>query len=181
MQMQTPFLVSSLLFTGFSTTLPPAAQASQPLVLSQQQPNQQLNELLRQGRELVKAGNYPQAIATYQQAANLDRQNPKIFSGIGYLEARQGHFQEAAKAYQQAIALQPRNSEIYELLGSALLEQGRPQEAIKALGVALKGRERFKEAIAAVEKARDLYRKKGESEGEKKAESLLQELKKSDR
>ena len=137
MHIQTPFLVSSLLFTGFSTTLPPAAQASQPLVLSQQQPNQQLNELLRQGRELVKAGNYAQAIATYQQAANLDRQNPKIFSGIGYLEARQGHFQEAAKAYQQAIAV--------------------------------------------VEKARDLYRKKGESEGEKKAESLLQELKKSDR
>jgi tetratricopeptide (TPR) repeat protein len=82
----------------------------------------------------VKAGNYAQAIATYQQAANLDRQNPKIFSGIGYLEARQGHFQEAAKAYQQAIAV--------------------------------------------VEKARDLYRKKGESEGEKKAESMLQELKK---
>ncbi|HEY9822761.1 MAG TPA: tetratricopeptide repeat protein [Candidatus Sericytochromatia bacterium] len=49
------------------------------------------------------------------------------------------------------------------------------------LGVALKGREQFKEAIAVVEKARDLYRKKGESEGEKKAESLLQELKKSDR
>jgi len=76
----------------------------------------------------------------------------------------QKNYMDAIVVYRQLTELAPQDPRAYY-----------------NLGVALKGRERFKEAIAAVEKARDLYRKKGESEGEKKAESLLQELKKSDR
>ncbi|MEP0886575.1 tetratricopeptide repeat protein, partial [Trichocoleus sp. ST-U3] len=120
MQKQIPFLVSSLLLTGLFNTQLLAVHASQPLVLSQRQTNEQLNELLRRGREFVDAGNYEQAIATYQQAASLDRQNPRIFSGIGYLQARQGNFREAAKAYQQAIALDPNNAEFQYALGYSL-------------------------------------------------------------
>ncbi|HBK64935.1 MAG TPA: Tfp pilus assembly protein PilF, partial [Cyanobacteria bacterium UBA11166] len=45
------------------------------------------------------------------------------------------------------------------------------------LGLALKGRDRTTEAIAAIEKARDLYKRQGNSQGVRQAESLLRELK----
>ena len=81
----------------------PAAQENK----SKQAANQQLNKLLEQGRKLVDAGNWSGAIALYQKAAKLEKNNPRIYSGIGYLQGLKGDFSAAAVAYRQAVALEP--------------------------------------------------------------------------
>jgi Flp pilus assembly protein TadD len=68
---------------------------------------------------------------------------------------------EAIIAYRRLVELAPQDPRAYY-----------------NLGLALKERDRIADAIAAVEKARDLYQRQGKNEGAQKAESLLQELKK---
>ena len=79
---QTSILVSLVLLLGL--TLPPLVEA-QP---SRKLEDDRVTELLTEGRKLVDAGNLPDAIAIYQQAAALDSTNPRIFSGIGVLQAK---------------------------------------------------------------------------------------------
>ncbi len=98
--------------------------AQSPTLLTQHSSREQLGELLRLGREYVDAGDYPNAIAIYERAASLDNQNPKIFSGIGYLHARQGRFREAVRAYQQALSLDPDNPRFYYALAFSLANTG---------------------------------------------------------
>jgi len=84
----------------------------------------QVNELLRQARQLVKNGNYGEAIAIYEQAAALDGNNAKIFSGIGFLQTRQGDYNAAAQAYQKALSLDPSNPDFFHALGYSLANIG---------------------------------------------------------
>jgi len=77
---------------------------------------QQLAELLHKGSELVEAGDYSRALRIYQQALSLVRDNPRIYSGIGYLQALQGNFQDAVRAYQQAVTLDPNNADFHYAL-----------------------------------------------------------------
>jgi Flp pilus assembly protein TadD len=86
--------------------------------------NSQVNELLRQGRQLVKNGDYADAIAVYERAAALDGNNAKIFSGIGFLQTRQGDYNAAAQAYQKALSLDPGNPDFFHALGYSLANSG---------------------------------------------------------
>lgn len=128
------FKAVSAFLLGLSTTyigvLLPSPVLAQPTASNSQ--NAQLNDLLRQGRDLAEAGQYNQAIATYQQAAHLDRRNPRIYSGIGYLYAVQNRFQEAAQAYRNAIALDPNNSAFYHAYAHSLAQIGDNRKATTA-------------------------------------------------
>lgn len=90
--------------------------------------------------------------------------------------------------------IQPDSAEAQLYIGEILLEQGNDLEAIVAywrviqlapqnpeayfnLGVALEKRDRIPEAIAAIEKARELYLRQGKQEQTQQAESLLRKLK----
>jgi tetratricopeptide (TPR) repeat protein len=107
-------LVTCVLLGGFTITTTSVAQAK-PLEI---QPNSdELKQLLEEGQTLVNAGNYNEAINTYQRAANLDPRNPKIYSGIAYLYAEQKQFQSALLFYRRAIALDPDNSDFYYAVG----------------------------------------------------------------
>ena len=124
-QQTTLSVITSLVLLGVASPSWASAQQPQtPLILAQQTGNRKLNQLLYQGRKYADAGDYARAIASYQQAASLDRQNAKIYSGIGYLEAKQGNFTAAAQAYQQAVALDPDNAEFYYALGYSLANTG---------------------------------------------------------
>ena len=101
------------------------AQANQPA-------SKKLNELLKQGRKLVEAGNYKLAIAIYQRAISLDPKNAQIYSGIGYLEARQENFPVAAQFYQQAIAIEPNNANFQYGLGYTMARLENYQAAVAA-------------------------------------------------
>ena len=100
-------LFSSLLLTGVVATPPLVAQVN-PVISSSQQKElrgKELDELLQQGQEYVDSEEYQRALSVYQYAASLEKQNSKIFSGIGYIQALLGNYAEAAQDYQKAIAL----------------------------------------------------------------------------
>ncbi|NJL49081.1 MAG: tetratricopeptide repeat protein [Leptolyngbyaceae cyanobacterium SM2_5_2] len=80
---------------GPETTWLAQNQSSSNLSTAQQE---QLDDLLRQGQERVAAKDYAEAIAIYQQAAQIDPQNARILSGIGYLHIQQGDYAEAVAA-----------------------------------------------------------------------------------
>ncbi len=123
---------------NLGATTPAAAQPDAiadraPIQLSQaRSSSQQLNDLLEQGRELADAGDYNRALAVYQQAAQLESDNARIFSGIGYLQARQRNYAAAAVAYQRAIALENDNSDFYFALGYSLAKAGDAAGAAQA-------------------------------------------------
>ncbi|WP_346293220.1 tetratricopeptide repeat protein [Sphaerothrix gracilis] len=81
--------------------------------LSDQARLNELADLLESGEELVESGSLTEALSRYQHAASLDSENPKIFSAIGYLQARQGNFQESVVAFQTALELDPENLPFY--------------------------------------------------------------------
>jgi len=97
----------------------------------------QFHELLRQGKDHVDRGNFPQAIAIYQQAATLDGENAELFGGMGYLYVRQGQFAEASQSFQQALRVDPNNPEYYDGLGYSYARQGRLSEAASAYASAI--------------------------------------------
>lgn len=109
-----------LSFTASAAVLSESSVKKRVTPLAQANNKDRLRELLKQGRELVDAKKYQEATQVYKQAAQLDSDNPKIFSGIAYLEASQGNYQQAAAAYQRAIDLAPNNAEFYYALGHSL-------------------------------------------------------------
>ena len=101
-------------------TFPPYSAPAQ----SPTQNNDQFNELLRQGKELVDRGNFGQAIAVYQQAVRLDQSHAELYGSMGYLYTRQGQYQEAVQQFQQALKLDPNNPEYYDGLGFSYANLG---------------------------------------------------------
>ncbi|HBE34921.1 MAG TPA: hypothetical protein DD990_27380, partial [Cyanobacteria bacterium UBA11368] len=113
MQKRILFAVSWLLLGGMALSCPQLSFANEPFIDSDsiaepeepsdpeeflqpqrrllnptpQQPTSELDRLLQQGRQLTEAGNFAPALAVYQQAANLERNNARIFSAIGFIQA----------------------------------------------------------------------------------------------
>lgn len=98
---------------GLLTVASPVGAHSPGQALSEQAQRDELADLLESGAELVEAGDLAEALARYQHAADLDEDNAKIFSAIGYLQARQGNFQAAIAAFQTAIGLEPNDLAVY--------------------------------------------------------------------
>ncbi|MGB0564529.1 MAG: tetratricopeptide repeat protein, partial [Spirulinaceae cyanobacterium] len=98
-------------------------------VLAQTNRNQQLDELLRRGRELVEAGQYRQALQVYHQAVRIERTNPKIYSGIGYLHTLEGNYTDAAQAYEYALILEPNSVPFRYALAHCYAQLDRHQAA----------------------------------------------------
>jgi tetratricopeptide (TPR) repeat protein len=91
---------------------------------------EQLDELLRQGQARVAANDPAGAIAAYQQAAQIDPQNARIFSGIGYLQIQQGNYTEAVTAYRRAVALERGNLAFRYGLAHSLYNSNQLAEAL---------------------------------------------------
>ncbi len=115
-----------------SSINPVFASPDFPILVSQNSNKEQLDELLRQGRDYVDKGNYQQAIAAYKQAASLDNDNAKIFSGIAYLHSQQGNYQAAVKFYQKALSIDSSNPNFYYALGDSLANVGDNNNAASA-------------------------------------------------
>lgn len=100
--------------------------------------NSQVSTLMQEGRRLVEAGNYAQALAIYQQLLQSESRNPRVHSAIGYLYAQQGQFAEAARAYQRAIELDQQNADFYYALGYSLGMMGENHGAAAAYRQAIR-------------------------------------------
>lgn len=116
---------------------PLATLSDPPLLIAQDdaydhlsdEAKEQLGELLRQAEENIDRRDYAAAIAAYQQASQIDPENPRIYSGIGYLQIQQANYQAAIAAYRQAIDLDPRNVPFRYGLAFSLVSSGSLQEA----------------------------------------------------
>ncbi|MBE9194933.1 MULTISPECIES: tetratricopeptide repeat protein [Synechocystis] len=131
---QSPGALAQSRFDPNATIITPPVQLAQR---SATEDRRQFNELLRQGKAYVDNGNFPQAIAIYQQAASLDGENAELFGSMGYLYARQGQFAEATQSFQQALRVNPNNPEYYDGLGFSYARQGRLSEAASAYATAI--------------------------------------------
>jgi tetratricopeptide (TPR) repeat protein len=95
-----------------------------------------LNGLLAQARELEKAGNYDQAIALLQPAAE---QNPTQDLLWGYLgDAYRGakKYPEAIDAYQKAVQLKPANGGYMSGMADAYAKSGQTDKAVQEYNAA---------------------------------------------
>jgi serine/threonine protein kinase/tetratricopeptide (TPR) repeat protein len=142
---------------------------------------------------LSRQRKWDEAIAAYHKAIDLEPKNAWGYNGLGAMFHEQRKFDEAITAYRKAIELDPRFALAYSNLSEALNflawalatdpvptrpDSGRavslareavelkPQEGryYNTLGVALYRAERWKDAIAALEKSMEL-RKGGNSFG----------------
>ena len=123
-----PGILSPALSIPFPETSPWLAQATSSSLSTDQQ--EQVDELLRQGQTRVTARDYAGAIAIYQQAAAIDGQYPRLFSGIAYLYVQQGEYSEAIAAYQRAIALDGDNLPFRYGLALSQYKNGQIDEAL---------------------------------------------------
>ncbi len=90
-----------------------------------------LNAMLAQVRDLMKANNYDQAIALLQPAAEKNPEQDLIWGYLGdaYISAKK--YPEAIEAYNKAIALKPKDGGYLSGLANAYAKTGQNDKAVE--------------------------------------------------
>lgn len=104
-------------------------------------------------------GDTPGAKEAYRRAIQLNRGNLNAYIGLGITQSRMGDYTAANWAFEQAINLDRNNAQTYEFM-AAMYKQ----------------RRQTKQATNLLRKARDLYRRRNDSDGVARVEAMLQEL-----
>jgi tetratricopeptide (TPR) repeat protein len=129
--------------------------------------------LVAQGDALIKAKNYSEALAAYDQAISLDENNFLAWNGKADALNRAHRFTEALAVSDTALALEPKNTSGWINRGYILYNLGRYEDELKAYetaislepdnaqawfnkGYSLAGMTRYNEAIAAFDKVQAL-------------------------
>lgn len=137
--MQVKLLIFKLvLLNGIVGVILPVNAHSPNETLEQWQADREFNQLLSQGKGLLDRGKLAEALSAYQHAASLERENPRVFSAIGYLQAVRGKFPAAASAFQKAIALESDNAYFYYGLAYSLASSQAHAEAANAYNQTIK-------------------------------------------
>lgn len=93
---------------------------------------ERLSTLLGDAQRKIESGDYAGAVALYQQAIQVDRENTRIYSGIAYLQLQQGDFESAAEYYRQALDRDPRNLPFHYGLAHSLFMDERYEQSASA-------------------------------------------------
>lgn len=176
---------------------PSLAYLCSPLWLAQEETsNDALEEAQKynqQGIELMKLGDYAEAVEAFQQALEIYPNSEKIYSNLGIALGHDRRFDEAVNAFQQALEINPQNWETYNNLGIALGSQENYEQAIAAfqeaidlnpdapmsyhnLAVAYIKEEKWQEAITALEAAQERYANLGQIEVVELIDRVLSDL-----
>ena len=144
-------------------------------------PAVQAQEYNEQGIELVRSGQYAEAVAVFQSALEIYPDSEKLYLNLGIALGYDRQFAEAVAAFESALEINPENGETYNNLGIALGNQELYDEAIAAFdraiaidpdspipyhnsAVAYMKQEKFDEAIVSLEAARERYSSQEEEE-----------------
>jgi tetratricopeptide (TPR) repeat protein len=186
-------LIFGLSFRGQATL----AHTSAPLWLTQEDsPNDALEEAQKynqQGIELMKLGDYAEAVEAFQQALEIYPNSEKIYSNLGIALGHDSRFEEAVEAFQEALKINPQNWETYNNLGIALGSQEKYDQALAAFqeainlnpnapmsyhnsAVAYIKQEQWQEAIASLEAAQERYANLGQTEVVELIDRVLSDL-----
>jgi tetratricopeptide (TPR) repeat protein len=90
-----------------------------------------LNVQLAQARQLEAAGNYDQAIAILQQAAQTDPKQDVIWGSLGQSQLGAKKYPEAMESYQKAIAIKPASGIYHAGLADAYARSGQTDKAVQ--------------------------------------------------
>jgi len=117
----------------------------------------------------LERGNEAEAIKYLKEAASISPNDSARQISLGKLYVKNDHFKEAEKAFQHAIISEPKNAELQTQIGEIYLEHGQAEMAVEAfrgslslsetvhvynrLGIALRRKKRYKEAIEEFNKA----------------------------
>ncbi|MDJ1168238.1 tetratricopeptide repeat protein [Roseofilum sp. BLCC_M154] len=176
---------------------PALARMSSPLWLTQEDsPNDALEEAQKynqQGIELMRLGDYAEAVDAFQQALEIYPNSEKIYSNLGIALGHNSRFEEAVEAFQEALKINPQNWETYNNLGIALGSQEKYDQALAAFqeainlnpnapmsyhnsAVAYIKQEQWEEAIISLEAAQERYANLGQTEVVELIDRVLSDL-----
>jgi tetratricopeptide (TPR) repeat protein len=82
-----------------------------------------------QGKALVEAKRYQEAMPYLQQAVATDSKNADAYNLMGYATRKSGNANGSLQYYNQALAIDPKHLGAHEYIGEAYLQLDRPQEA----------------------------------------------------
>ena len=82
-----------------------------------------------QGKALVEAKRYQEAMPYLQQAVATDPKNADAYNLMGYATRKSGNANGSLQYYNQALAIDPKHLGANEYIGEAYLMLDRPQEA----------------------------------------------------
>ncbi|HEU5376184.1 MAG TPA: protein kinase [Ktedonobacteraceae bacterium] len=97
----------------------------------------QSEEYRKQGHAFRDAGVYDRALQAYEQAIQLNPENPLAYYGQAKIFWEQQRYEEALKIYDEIVRLSPKDPFFQALKGDALYELGHYTEALAAYDQAL--------------------------------------------
>jgi Flp pilus assembly protein TadD len=92
--------------------------------------------LVQKGRILLRTGDFAEAVATGEAAAEREPENPEAYQVIGRAELSQRHLQRAIEAFQKAVELAPDHGHALNNLGYSYLLANENQKAAEVLELA---------------------------------------------
>ncbi len=92
---------------------------------------------LAEGQAHYKAGRYKEALASFEQAIQIDHISERAYHGKGDALRRLNRYEEALTALERAIQLDPNLAMAYFSKGQLLARLNRPAEALTALDHAI--------------------------------------------
>ncbi|MDR0375231.1 MAG: tetratricopeptide repeat protein [Treponema sp.] len=97
------------------------------------------SDLNRAGIALTRAGEPFEAIAVFDKAISLDKDNPVLHLNKGLSEQKTGNYEAASRCFEKAIALRSGFSDAWAALGLVHYESGRLETAERCYARALEG------------------------------------------
>jgi len=94
--------------------------------------------LSSQGNQAHTIGNFTQAEACFQEATQLNPQDPTLLYNLGNAQRELGKPNDAAKQYQKALQLDPNDADTHNNLGNVQRELGQLDLAVASYTTALK-------------------------------------------
>jgi tetratricopeptide (TPR) repeat protein len=95
-------------------------------------------ELSRQGKELMAAGRYAEAVPVYRELVKVVPGNPGLILNLGMALHLAGQDEEAIPRFEAVLKLQPTSLPATLFLGAAHLRRGHPEAAVAPLQKAVK-------------------------------------------
>jgi len=113
---------------------PEAFQKKVEQALSEEEDAQtiQVRELMDQGMELMKQGQFDEALASFKSVLTV-HESAEIYYNLGYIRTAQGRFEEAIAAFRKATQINQAFAQAFQKMGEVFAKMGRQDEARQCL------------------------------------------------
>ncbi len=110
---------------------------------------EQVTAAYKNGYDLMKAGQYQDAIGAFKRVIDLNDQHAMAYTNMAYSYRKLGKYRRAVRLYKRALAIEPNLAEAHEYMGAALLAMGKVKRAKKHLAILEKLDNKLAESLRA--------------------------------